>query len=65
MSKRQSDTVPFEIDTLVMASSALLGVLIMAFGFYHYDSMIIYLGVLVTGAASWSTLVFTMCKIKP
>ena len=65
MPKRQSDTVRFEIHTLVLAVSILIGVLIMAFGFYHNDSMIIYLGVLITGAASWTTLVFTMSKIRP
>lgn len=65
MSERQSDTVRFEINTLVLAIFVLIGVLIMTFGFYHYDSMIIYLGVMVTGAASWTTLVFTMCKTRP
>lgn len=62
MPERKPMAARVEMNTLTLAIVVLLGVLIMASGFYLNDSMITYLGILVTCAASWATLVFTMVK---
>jgi hypothetical protein len=45
--------------SIVSAILLLLGVLVMAFGFHTNNSHVIYVGIFITGAMAWSTLMIT------
>jgi hypothetical protein len=45
---------------LILTVILLIGVLVMAYGYFHNDSHILYLGLLITGATSLTILVQTL-----
>jgi hypothetical protein len=50
---------PSKVRTSILVLSAILfiGMVVMAYGFFHNDSHIIYLGLFITGATSFTILV--------
>ena len=55
-------TTPVMTSIIVFALVLLLGVLVMAYGFFNNDSRLTYIGVSITGLTSWAILSSTISK---
>ena len=55
-------TTPVKTSMIVSALILLLGVLIMAYGFFNNNSQVTYIGIFITGLTSWAILSITLTK---
>jgi hypothetical protein len=48
---------PVKTSTIILACILLVGVITMAYGFYHNDSHVGYVGLFITCATSWTIFI--------
>jgi uncharacterized membrane protein YiaA len=60
--RRIETTTRAKTSMLISASVLLLGVLVMAYGFFNNNFQITYLGIFITGVTSWAILLFAITK---
>ncbi|HVN49733.1 MAG TPA: hypothetical protein VMU30_13040 [Bacteroidota bacterium] len=53
-------TTPVKTSIIISALVLLLGVLVMAFGFFNNNSQFMYIGIFMTGLTSWAILTITI-----
>jgi Kef-type K+ transport system membrane component KefB len=60
MLRRRIRASKVKTSILVLAAILFFGVVVMAYGYFHNDSHIAYLGLFITGATSFAILVQTI-----
>jgi hypothetical protein len=53
---------PIETNIIVVAISLLLGILVMAYGFFYNNSQFTYVGIFITAVVSWATLLIALTR---
>jgi hypothetical protein len=64
MLRRRISASRVKTSMVVLSVILLIGVVVMAYGYFHNDSLIAYLGLFVTGATSLAILVQTLISQK-
>jgi hypothetical protein len=63
MSRRRIRTAtPVKMSAIISAFILLLGVLVMAYGFFQKNSQVTYLGIFITGVSSWAILMIAFTR---
>jgi uncharacterized membrane protein YiaA len=57
-----STTRPVKTSIIISALVLLLGVLVMAYGFFNNNSQLTYIGIFITGLTSWAILTITITR---
>ncbi len=50
----------FMVSTLISTALLLIGVLLMAYGFFTGNRQVTYVGIFITGAAAWAVILITI-----
>lgn len=63
MSPRRFRTAtPVKTSTIISAFILLLGVLVIAYGFFQNNSQVMYIGIFITGVSSWAALMIAFTR---